>query len=242
MPLIGVTTFRDRSDKGGISRVKVNESYIESIIKAGGIPLLIPVGISNSELPDLCSSLSGILFSGGEDINPAVYKGPSHPSVEICDDERDSLEVALMKLVIEKHIPFLGICRGCQMMNVALGGTLYSDIADQKIDARRHSYFSPYARDHLVHPVSIAVDSLLAKITDKTELKVNSLHHQGINSIAPQLIPTGWCSEDKLVEALEFPDHPFALGVQWHPEELQAFPEMRAIFQAFMVASGSRGH
>jgi putative glutamine amidotransferase len=242
MPLIGVTTFRDCADKGGISRAKVNETYIQSVIQAGGIPLLIPVGLRESELPDLCASLDGFLFTGGDDINPAIYHGNPHPSVDVSDDGRDSLELTLVKLVIDRKIPFLGICRGCQMMNIALGGTLYTDIKDQKLDARRHSYLSPFPRDQLVHMVLITQDSLLASITGKTELNVNSLHHQGINRVSPQLKPTALSSEDGLVEALEFPDHPFALGVQWHPEELLVYPEMRAIFQALVVASSGRGH
>ena len=240
MPLIGVTTFRDCSDKGGLRRAKVNESYIKAVVEAGGIPVLIPIGLRQTDLPDLCSRLDGILLTGGEDINPDVYHGIPHTSVSASDDDRDMLEISLVKSALDNKIPFLGICRGCQVMNVALGGTLFSDIQTQKTDSRRHNYFPPHQRDQLSHKVSVASDSLLKSITGRVELQVNSLHHQGIDKVAASLKASANCSDDGLVEALEYSDHPFALGVQWHPEELQAHPEMRAIFQSLVIASNAR--
>ncbi|HTX79283.1 MAG TPA: gamma-glutamyl-gamma-aminobutyrate hydrolase family protein, partial [Longilinea sp.] len=147
--------------------------------------------------------------------------------------KRDTVEIELAHLAFERSLPFLGICRGLQVMNVALGGTLYTHILDQLPGALRHSHLF---RDRLHHPVTLEKDSHLIGIVGRSELKVNSLHHQGVKDLAPALQAVAH-SPDGLVEAVELAGHPFGLAVQWHPEELQRFDEQRAIFKAFILAA-----
>jgi putative glutamine amidotransferase len=129
-----------------------------------------------------------------------------------------------------------GICRGIQVINVALGGTLYTHIHDQHPNALRHDWYPDIPRDYLAHPVQVAENSSLTKILGKSNVATNSLHHQGIHQPAPRLIPVAW-APDGIIEAVELTGHPFGLGVQWHPENLQAYPEMRALFQALVSAA-----
>jgi putative glutamine amidotransferase len=133
----------------------------------------------------------------------------------------------------------LAICRGLQLFNVALGGSLWEDVTDSMPGAITHDYFGQGQRDYLAHEVTVSPDSLLAAaLQSNGSIAVNSLHHQGIRQLAPSLVPVAW-APDGLVEAIEYPDHPFAVGVQWHPENLlQAEPRMRLLFRGFVQAAG----
>lgn len=237
MPLIGVTASRSEK-KRDLPRAQVNETYIQALLQTGGTPLIIPVGLSDEHLLSLCSLLDGFLLTGGADIDPSLFSGQPHAEVYGIDHARDRMEITLTRLCVQDNIPLLAICRGIQVMNVALGGTLYTHIADQLPNALRHDWYPGFARDRLSHRIKIEKNSQLHHILGNETLEVNSLHHQGVAEIAPGLLASA-SSPDQLVEALEVPGHPFAIGVQWHPEELTAHPPMRALFNAFIQAASS---
>jgi putative glutamine amidotransferase len=230
-PLIGLTSSRMPHTAIG-SVVGTNEPYTRSIENAGGIPILIPPHLTNEEIDLLLSRLDGILFTGGYDIDPRVYGNPQHPKAKGIDTGRDRVEIHIVRSVIISGKPFLGICRGLQVVNVTLGGSLYEDLAEQFPSQIIHDNHGR-ARDYLAHEVKIEARSRLIAIIGADKLAVNSLHHQGVRRIASRLIPSA-TSDDGLVEACELPDHPFGLAVQWHPEELQKHSEMRRLLETFV--------
>ncbi len=231
-PLIGLTTTRNLNN-GCNAQFSLGIDYSNSVLRAGGIPVLIPLGQPEEQLEQLISRLDGMIFSGGGDILPDHYHGTQHPLVSYVDEDRDRVEFLLFKQILSRKMPFFGICRGFQVINVALGGTLYEDILDQKPGSLRHQYHPDYARDYLAHPVKIEADSKLAKITADLEVNVNSFHHQGIRQLASELRATAY-APDGIVEGIEMIDYPYGLAVQWHPENLYAYPKMRALFEAFV--------
>jgi len=176
--------------------------------------------------------LDGILFTGGYDIDPRQYGNQPHPRVEGVDEDRDRMEVYLVREVIRSPKPFLGICRGLQVINVAMGGSLYEHLPDQFHGGITHDNHHR-VRGFLAHSVSVKPNTRLSQIISSNQVLVNSLHHQGICRIAPELHPTAH-APDGLIEAFEIPGHPFGLAVQWHPEELQEFEVMRILFQTFI--------
>ena len=230
-PLIGITTYRATNNAGN-PILALGENYVKSVAQAGGIPVLLPLELPEDQLDSLLSRLDGALFSGGGDIDPALYGMESAPEVKGVSPERDRTEIRMLKAAVSRGLPFLGICRGLQVINVALGGTLYTDIAAQRPNALKHDYYPDYPRDLRPHTVTIQPGSRLHATLGLTETPVNSLHHQGIRDLAEPLRPVAF-APDGLVEGIELPDHPFGLGVQWHPEWLTA----RALFRAFVEAA-----
>ena len=234
-PLIGITT-NTTTNSYGQPIVMVQQSYIRAVMQAGGVPVLIPSSIAEDGWDAVYSRLDGILFSGGGDISLDYSPGDPHPRIDDVDLERDSVELKMIQTAASDGKPFLGICRGCQVMNVALGGTLYTHIPDQLPGALDHSY-PGNMRTVLVHEVKIEEGTHVAEIYGNPIIKVNSLHHQGLKDIAPSLRVAGH-SPDGLVEAVELPDHPFGLGVQWHPEWLTDQESTRNLFRKFIEVAG----
>jgi putative glutamine amidotransferase len=211
-----------------------NVAYIRSVSNAGAITVLIPSNLANEDLDNLLTNLDGILFTGGSDLDPACYGSALYSKVQEIDTERDRVELYLVRKAVQLQLPFFGICRGCQVINVALGGSLYEDLADQfPGDIQHDKHDKP--RNSLVHPVVMKATSRLNEILEESSIEVNSLHHQGINQLASKLTAVAH-APDGLVEAVELPAHPFGLAVQWHPEELQAYEPMRKLFGAFIQA------
>lgn len=235
-PIIGITTSNDNTRQGLPASILL-KAYSKAIVVAEGIPLLIPAGLPESSIHLLADSLDGFLFSGGGDISAERYNRIPLPSDERVDKERDQEEIYLINKVIQNGKPFLGICRGLQLLNVVMGGNLIMDIATQKKDAIKHDYYPDIPRTYLAHEVQLAGDSRLAGILGKPVIKVNSLHHQGVDQLGKSLFPAGKAT-DGLIEALELPDHPFGLAVQWHPEWLIHLVEMERLFRAFIEAAG----
>ncbi len=235
LPMIGLTGWRTTNQQGSPSTT-VSEKYTQAVAGAGAVPLIIPLGLPEDHLEALVARLDGILFTGGGDVHPARYGSEMHPRVDSIDEERDRLEIWLVRRAAQRAVPFFGICRGIQVINVALGGTLYEDILDQMPGGQRHQFTSGEPRNFLAHPVRVAEGSRLAGILGSLEVGVNSLHHQGIRRLAPLLQATAW-APDELVEAVELPGHPFGIAVQWHPEWLQEHAAMRALFRAFAEAT-----
>lgn len=231
-PLIGITTYNTVS-KFNRDIAAVQHTYIRAVQQGGGLPVLIPAILDDETRLDMYTRLDGVLFSGGGDMHIKYFNGADHPEISDVDDYRDVTELSLLKRSVEDGKPFLAICRGVQVMNVALGGTLYTHIPDQFNSSIAHSQDEFTT---LVHPVNIDETSRMAEIFGETLLTVNSLHHQALKDVASPLRVVGH-APDGLIEAVELPDHPYAMGVQWHPEWLTDQPVMRRLFKSFVDAS-----
>jgi putative glutamine amidotransferase len=233
-PLIGITgSLIDSS--AGVPVCQLGQAYVTAVQRAGGIPMVIPVGIEELALASLLSRLDGVLLSGGGDIDPTLFNGAPHPKVYGISPERDAMEITLVKTVLQMDKPLLAICRGIQVLNVALGGQLYTHIQDQAEHALKHDWFPKFPRDKLAHTVSLKCESHLDQIYGADEIRVNSLHHQGISQVGEGLIATAF-APDGLVEGLEVNGASFALGVQWHPECLPDDPGSHNLFRTFIQA------
>jgi putative glutamine amidotransferase len=233
-PIIGITTYQS-TNAYGYPTVNLMQSYLNAILRAGGIPVLIPSMIAEQGWDALYSRLDGILFSGGGDMGLEHSPGEPHPRIDEVDAARDAIELKMVRAAASDGKPFLGICRGCQVVNVALGGNLYTHIADQLPKALDHSYPGSM-RTVLVHEVKLEEGTQIGEIFSEPIIKVNSLHHQGLKDIASALRVTGH-APDGLVEAVELPDHPFGLAVQWHPEWLTDQEGTRNLFRKFVASA-----
>lgn len=234
-PLIGLTTYTSKNEYGN-PVVALATHYLHAVLQAGGMPVLIPNLLAEAEWRELYEHLDGIIFTGGGDIETGIFNGVDHPKVGGVDPARDTLELPLLRATADDGKPFLGICRGLQVVNVALGGTLFTDIADQLPGAAQHDWHEGFPRTHLAHPVRVEEGSRLAQLLNDPLPGVNSLHHQGIKNLAPGLTASAY-APDGLVEAVELPGHPFGLAVQWHPEWLVEHESARRLFQAFVNAA-----
>jgi putative glutamine amidotransferase len=217
------------------------EAYLEALIRAGAAPVIVPRRLPAEALSAMFQKLDGVLLPGGGDIAPARLGGESHATVYGVDDERDELEFTLARWAVEQAKPILGICRGIQVFNAALGGSLYLDIGSQRPNSVRHNPARELPWDYLAHRVSVEPGSRLAACwggsqTCPAEGPVNSWHHQAVREPAPGLRVTAR-SEDGLIEGLELPAHPFALAVQWHPEMLPNRPETLGLFTGLVEAA-----
>ena len=238
-PLIGlVCEYWASPSKHVKSRVQGQlMTYIEALQAAGGIPVLIPETLSDEDVQQLYAHLQGVVLPGGGDLDPQVYGEPQHPATDSIDLERDRVELYLTRQAVADRKPFFGICRGVQVLNVALGGTLYQDLPSEFANALPHYFRAPeFTRDHHGHTVQVEEESLLARCLGAPLVEVNSRHHQAARQVAPGLQVVAR-APDGVIEALELPSHPFALGVQWHPENLQAEAPMRGLFEQFVEAA-----
>lgn len=233
-PLIGITTSTYTNEEGW----EYNRAYvaiIQAVEEAGGLPVLIPISIKDEALRDIYERLDGVLLPGGGDMRPNIYGAEMHPLTHNIDDDRDRIEVNLTRWAVDDDIPVFGICRGHQVVNVALGGTLIQDVPSEIGKAIAHNVTEP--RDSRPHEVKIDPNSRLANILGTTQIAVNSLHHQSVGEAAPNTCVTAY-SPDGVVEALEMPDKKFVLSVQWHPEDLyRGDPAMKRLFKAFVEAA-----
>ncbi len=237
-PRIGITGVLRLWD--GAERTGVNAAYARSVVAAGGVPLIISPVLEPSYASRALDGLDGLLLTGGEDIDPAWYGAHPSPQLYPPSRERDLFELATFAAARERELPVLGICRGIQLVNVGLGGTLYQDLPTERPGPVDHNPSAERtARSHLVllEPGSRAAAALGA-----TRLSVNSFHHQAIRDLAPGLVVSG-LTEDGVIEAVESPaEAPWLLAVQWHPEEMHAdggAPE-RGMFKALVAAAGER--
>ena len=226
-PIIGVTPLWD-DEKNSIWMLP---DYLDGLREAGAVPVIFSLDMEESDIRQMYAYCDGLLFTGGHDSDPALYGQEMKPT---CGDlclRRDTLESSLFRLGFAGRKPMLGICRGAQLFNILLGGTLYQDLPTEHPSEVPHRMTAPY--DRAVHPVSVVEGSMLQQITGCSEIGVNSFHHQGIRELAPAQQAEAF-APDGIVEALSCPDHPFLLAVQWHPEYLQSHPSSRAMFRAFV--------
>ena len=233
-PYIAIPCGRVRN-KSGIVSYAIKEAYVQALLKMGALPVILPIGLPLTSLDELLVKFDGVLFSGGADIDPQRFNGEEHRRVYGVDVARDEFEIRFLDKLIEAQKPLLTICRGTQVLNVTLGGSLYTDIYDQMPNALKHDYFPGFSRDYIAHSVQFVGDSRLREILGGDEISTNSLHHQGIKDIGKGLTVTARAA-DGLVEAIEVDGHPFAIGVQWHPEWMQADARMMRLFGAFVEA------
>lgn len=238
-PLIGLTTRTSAHPEYDWPMIASPRSYTEALLRAGAQPLLIPLNTPPEAIEPFLDRLDGILLTGGGDIALDRFSGQPHPRVYGIDEERDAFELALVQALTRRRLPFLAICRGCQVVNVAMGGTLYTHISDQLPNALEHACHPAHPTDHLAHRVDLEPAGQLAAILNTQQVRVNSLHHQGIERLADVLEIEGR-APDGLIEAVRLPEHPFALAVQWHPEWMPTDPAMQSLFTAFSTAAGAR--
>jgi putative glutamine amidotransferase len=239
-PLIGIPSRHDQSSGSGSPTLAQSRTYVEAVATAGGAPVLIPLDLDEGALRAIYERLDGLLLTGGVDVHPRHYGETIHEKCGQIDEARDRVELTLTRWALAESLPILAICRGIQVLNVAAGGTLYQDIASQVPGSLKHDYWPDYPRNLLPHQVTVSSDSHLAAILGGTQVAVNSLHHQAIKDPAPDFTVVAR-SPDSLIEAIETNDHPFALGVQWHPEELvEDVPLMRRLFEDFVSAARRR--
>lgn len=243
-PLIGLTAEHWSSGYQPMPDQNVQgvlRTYIEALLGAGALPVIIPLGLPDEDRKALVARLGGVVLPGGGDIDPTEYGQTPHATVFDIDGARDSLELSLARDAVATGLPLLAVCRGIQVLNVALGGTLVQDIPTQVPDAVRHSFpLREAPREHLAHAVQITEGSRLADVLGTPITHVNSRHHQAIDVVAPGLQVVAH-APDGVIEGVELPAHPFLLGVQWHPENLQAIPEMKRLFVRFVEAAQERG-
>lgn len=218
----------------------MNSRYYLAVAEAGGIPVMVPLFDQDPDtLRALYDRLDGLLLAGGVDMDPQSFGESPHPALGRIDPARDTVELALARWAIADQKPVLGLCRGHQVLNVALGGTLWQDISAQVPAAIKHDYFptAGYARDFLAHDISVTKGSRLDAAFQADSVPVNSMHHQAVKRLAPGLEVSAR-SRDGLVEALESGTRHFLVGVQWHPEVFERSDQRtRHLFQSFIAAS-----
>jgi putative glutamine amidotransferase len=230
-PIIGITTFNEVKPKKTYNLVSNN--YVASVQKAGGVPVLIPITSSREDIEAYAEILDGIIFSGGEDVSPMNYNENPLSQVTMISEERDCHELRLFEEVYKRSVPILGICRGIQLINVALGGTLYQDIPSQISGSLGHLPIETPVHN-LYHTVKIEKNTKLFEIFEEETLKVNSFHHQAVRKLGQDLKVTA-LSKDGIIEAVEGLSERFLVAVQWHPEDLTAHhPEFLKLFNALV--------
>ncbi|HLF26813.1 MAG TPA: gamma-glutamyl-gamma-aminobutyrate hydrolase family protein [Anaerolineae bacterium] len=241
-PLIGITAFETRRiDPPHLPIYALNQQYVLAVAAAGGVPLIIPPNLDEASLYALFARLNGLLLSGGGDIDPAHYGEAPHPALGHVSADRDRIELALTRRAIELETPLLAICRGVQVLNVALGGSLIQDIPTQVPDALPHAFDeTQFPRAHLAHAVHIESGVQLHQVMGVDRAEANSWHHQSIRQVAPGLQVVAR-APDGVIEAVELSGHRFVIGVQWHPESLyDRQPEMKHLFEALVQAANER--
>ncbi|MEF3305770.1 gamma-glutamyl-gamma-aminobutyrate hydrolase family protein [Paenibacillus sp. GYB003] len=226
-PIIAVTANCEDEYAG------LKHAYSEWILKAGGIPVIVPFGLGDEEVRTLCGATHGLLLSGGPDIDPDYYGEQPLPQLGRITPERDRQELLLIREYMAEQKPIFAICRGLQVLNVALGGSLYQDVYSQ-CRALKHSQNAP--RSHLSHRVRAEADSRIGRIAGAAEFKTNSFHHQAVKDVAPGMRVTAK-AEDGIVEAIECESARFVVGVQWHPEDTAGVDDVsRKLFEQFVEA------
>ena len=230
-PMIGITPLYD--DR--LMSYWMIPGYMKGVQACGGIPVILPLTNKEEDMEEIMSRLDGFLITGGPDIDPRLYGEEVVIESGILTPNRDHTEMSVLKKAIAMNKPVLGICRGMQIMNVAMGGTLYQDLASQHPEDCDHTMPKPAIKPY--HDVDIMKDTPLYQWIGQEVLGVNTLHHQAVKDLAEGLKVQAISKGGDLVESFWAPEMKFYCGVQWHPEFLfQKYPEHKAIFQAFVDA------
>lgn len=238
-PLIGIPTF----GKNGEGHFSLPAGFVACVRRAGGLPVLMPPG--EPHLDAWFEGLDGLMIASGVDVDPGMYGGEAHPTIGPVDRERDQDEIDLVHQAIEAEVPLLAICRGLQVLNVALGGSLIADVPTQVDQALAHRVPvppTPYTVGEAFGPTphEIVVDpgSRLAAVVQEHRFAVQSWHHQAVETLGDGLAAVAHAA-DGVVEALEMPEHPWLVAVQWHPEiDAAERPVQQRLFDGFVAAAG----
>ena len=229
-PLIGLTPSHDTDNDD----IKMRPTYLRALKAAGAIPVVMPLDVSEEDLVQLTMGLDGFLFTGGPDVHPFLFGEETHKNCGNVSEPRDQMELKLLPHVMKQNKPILGICRGIQILNIALGGSIWQDIPSMTDQIVPIAHAQPFSYHLPCHSVFLEEDSQLKEIVKKSTLKVNSMHHQAVRNLAPGLTASAY-SADHLIEALEMPSYSFFIGVQWHPEYLwEKNEEAFRLFQTFV--------
>lgn len=215
-PRIGLSVNYEEKGTGKVGAY-LGADYTDGIYAAGGLPFVLPLTDERAWIEELADELDGLLLTGGDDIDPSYFGHEPLLGLGQITPLRDAMEFQLFAAMRARQKPIFGICRGVQVMNAALGGTLYQDLPREYRGTLQHSQKAP--RDHMAHAVEIAPGTRLAQIVEVAMLPVNTYHHQAVRDLAPGCVATAH-SRDGLIEAIECPTDRFTLGVQWHPENL----------------------
>lgn len=241
--MVAITTTAV-AEAGPFRRLQVTlySLYLEVLERHGMAPLLLTPTHTRASMASLLDQCRGLVLSGGEDLDPSYYGEAPLPGLGVTNPARDEAELVVLELALERELPILAICRGCQLTNVYLGGTLYQDLTLQRSESLEHRQKEPWGRRS--HRVSLDPDSELARIAGSDEIFINSFHHQGIKDVGEGLEVVAE-AEDGTIEAVEWPGAPaWFLGVQWHPERYEASAPRtdpdRRIFQTFAEEVGVR--
>lgn len=240
VPVIGITGRTEQAARlPGSPLFAVAQVYVCAVELGGGAPLIIPPHLEEDGLRSIFERLGGLLLSGGGDIQPALFGEQDSGLLWQVDEQRDRAELALARWALAEKLPLLAICRGIQMLNVAAGGTLIQDIPTQVPGALPHSTIFR-SLSQIAHTVEVAAESRLAGLIGAGEVEVNSAHHQAVKGVGAGLVVAAR-APDGIVEGLEMPDHPFCIGVQWHPEVMvENHPAMRRLFAGLVEAAQGR--
>lgn len=232
-PRIGISLDVDAT----ISRYELKRTYVDAVLGAGGLPILVPF-VAGAEADAFLSLLDGLVLSGGAfDVPPALYGEEVRPACGPLVPERTDTELRLLRAALAQGLPVLGVCGGMQLLNVALGGTLYQDLPT---DAGLRGHQQPAPKDVPSHDVEVVAGTRLAGLVGAGRLRVNSTHHQAVRAVAPGLLVSAR-SPDGVIEGIELPGRPFALGVQWHPEAaLRHEPRHAELYRALVQAARER--
>lgn len=232
-PLIGIScSYNPKESNGFHSYVQqLNDSYITAVKESGGIPIIIPNCLKEADYEEICDHFDGFLFSGGGDVDPVIYGKQNNGLAGGISAERDECELALLRYLLnETDKPIFAVCRGVQILNVAMGGTLIIDLMSE---GKNNHSFIDHPRDVFTHEIEVSDHTKLKSIL-QDENHVNSFHHQALDEVGDGLIVTAYSSDDHVIEAVEVPGERFILGVQWHPEELIAHPGHKRLFESFV--------
>lgn len=236
-PVIGITAAHIEEEIVTYPR----EYYVKAVVAAGGTPVLLPVINEPGSLEQYLNLVNGLILSGGSDVDPAYFAEEPRQGSGKVYPERDSFELQLVRGAWGRNLPILGICRGAQVLNIALGGDIYQDIVRQLAGVLEH--VQQVQRDKAWHTVEICTAGLLSQIVTNKQIRVNSFHHQAIRKVAPGFAVAAR-TQDGIIEAIEaeVSGCGFALGVQWHPEAMLHEESSRCLFAALLDAAGKRSN
>lgn len=233
-PVIGMNCDLDIAGVGRAipkQNLFVYADYVDAVVQAGGIPLLLPFLEDEADIRQVLAGLDGLLLIGGGDVDPSLYGRPLHPATRMLPERRLRFDLSLAAAALTRKTPILGVCMGMQLLNVAAGGTLVQHLEDTAEDRIKHQQMA--RSDQEVHEISISADSRLAKVMQAQPLAVNSTHHQAIDRLAPGFKVCARAA-DGVIEAIERTEGTMVLGVQWHPERLTQHARHLSLFEALM--------
>lgn len=236
-PIIGITCDYDWEARNFL----LPSGYVEGVCQAGGFPLLIPPTSANATekgISVIISQIQGLLLTGGQDVHPRYFGEEPHAAIGRVNPPRDDLELPICQAAVEVNMPVLGICRGAQLMNIALGGDVYQDLSTQYKDGELICHDQSAPKWAPFHHVSIKEESRLHQILGTHQIDTNSFHHQAVRTLASSMEAVAWAA-DGVIEATESKSHTFLIGVQWHPERMLEDPHMIRLFEAFVEAAGA---